>query len=111
MIAEGLDKFRLAHRGATLDANLPGPLDQVLLAPVGIGRAPAALAARQQAGGGGRLRDDGRVDAGRRASLAASGTSKFVPVSVNDISDDSRELTDHRSRRPGMSWLFPRLPS
>src|SRR5712691_5615822 len=45
VMAEGVDQLALAHRGAALDADLPGPLEQVLLGPVRVGRAPAALLA------------------------------------------------------------------
>src|ERR1700683_1855381 len=45
VVTEGVDQLSLGHRGAALDADLPGPLDQVLLGPVVVGTALAALAA------------------------------------------------------------------
>src|SRR6266568_1651523 len=45
VLAEGVDELGLGHGGAALDAELAGALDQVLLGPVGVGRALPALAA------------------------------------------------------------------
>src|SRR5256714_15043810 len=62
VVAQRLDQLGLGHRGAALDADLPGPLDQVFLAPVGVGGALAALlsylltrASRGRVGDPGRL--------------------------------------------------------
>src|SRR5215472_10645759 len=49
VVSQRLDQFRLGHRRAALDADLPGPLNQVLLAPVLIRTALAALAADRAA--------------------------------------------------------------
>jgi hypothetical protein len=45
VVSQCLDQLRLGHLGAALDADLPSPLDQVLLAPVVVGTALAAFAA------------------------------------------------------------------
>src|ERR1700749_4353768 len=62
VVSQGLDQLRLGHGRATLDANLPGLLDQVLLAPVVVGAALAALAAHLAARTArGRVRDPRRL--------------------------------------------------
>src|SRR6266581_315010 len=62
VVAEGVDQLGLGHGGAALDAELAGALDQVLLGPVGVGRAlsalPAYLLARAPRG---RVGDPGRL--------------------------------------------------
>jgi hypothetical protein len=44
MIPEGLDQLGLGHRRAALDADFPGPPEQVRLGPVVVGTALAAFA-------------------------------------------------------------------
>src|SRR5258706_267251 len=78
MIPEGLDQLCPGHRRAALDADLPGPPDQVRLGPVVVGTALAALSAHPAARGGGRLvRDPGRFFLAR-ALAAELGVHLFV---------------------------------
>src|ERR1700735_2641852 len=60
VVAEGADQLGLRHRGAALDAEFAGALDQVVLGPVVVGRALAALGPDLLARAGcGRVRDPG----------------------------------------------------
>src|SRR6266705_4112698 len=78
MIPEGLDQLCPGHRRAALDADLPGPPEQVRLGPVVIGTALAAFAAHPAARDGGRLvRDPGRFFLAR-ALAAELGVHRFV---------------------------------
>src|SRR5580692_2728585 len=62
VIPECFDQRCLSHRGAALNADLPGPLEEVRLGPVVVGAALAALAPHPAARGGGRgIRDPGRL--------------------------------------------------
>src|SRR6266567_4927170 len=62
VIPEGFDQLCLGHRGAALDADFPGPLEEIRLGPVVVGAALAGLAPHPAARGGGRgIRDPGRL--------------------------------------------------
>src|SRR5271165_2110823 len=100
MIPEGLDQLCLGHRRAALDADLPGPPEQVRLGPVVVGTALAALATHPAARGGGRLvRDPGRFFLAR-ALTAELGVHLFV---LDPRSRHGLLLTRRGQRKPG-AW-------